>query len=127
MEGLYRELILEHYKYPRYKGTLSHPTVRYTDANPLCGDELTVELMVNGEERIQSCRFHGKGCAISQAAADILCEEVEGKRVEEVLAMTKEEMLELLGIPLGPVRVKCGLLAFKVTKMALMKVKEGKG
>ncbi len=121
MDSIYRENIIEHYQHPDFKGRLDDPTISGRDANPLCGDDLTIELKISSSGLIQQCSFHGKGCSISQASADILLGEVTGKSVEEVMKMTKEEMLELLGIPLGPVRLKCGLLAFKVIKVALIK------
>ncbi|HPR64911.1 MAG TPA: iron-sulfur cluster assembly scaffold protein [Thermoanaerobaculia bacterium] len=121
MDPLYRETIMDHYQHPRHKGELTCPTVRQHDANPLCGDDLTLDLEIDSEGLIRACTFHGHGCAISQAAADMLCAEIMNRPAREILAMSKEEMLGILGIPLGPVRLKCALLAYKILKMALVK------
>jgi nitrogen fixation NifU-like protein len=90
----------------------------------MCGDDITMDILIDSTGTVQDCRFHGHGCAISMAAADILCSEVIGKDAGEVIKMTKENMVELLGIELGPVRIKCGLLAFKTVKMGLIKYKQ---
>lgn len=115
MEDLYRENILDHYKHPRNRGTLEGPDITYEDANPLCGDRIRMDLKVK-DGRIEQIRFSGQGCSISQAAASMLCEAVEGKTLEEAKRISRDEMLELLGIELGPVRLKCGLLALKTLK-----------
>jgi nitrogen fixation NifU-like protein len=117
---LYQESILEHYRNPLHKGTLTAPDFAAEDSNPLCGDELRVEGRVR-DGRLAELRFSGKGCAISQAAADLLIEAVTGKPAEEAAAMTKEQMLGLIGIPLSAVRLKCGLLGLKVFKLGLYK------
>jgi nitrogen fixation NifU-like protein len=114
-EDLYRENILDHYQHPRNKGELANPDIAYEDANPLCGDKLRMEFRIK-DGRIEQVRFSGAGCAISQAAASMLCEEVEGKTLEEVKKLTREDVLEMVGIPLGPVRLKCALLALKTLK-----------
>ena len=121
MNSLYRDVILDHYQNPRFRGELPRCTIREHGANPLCGDDLTIDLLIDEKNRIQECGFHGHGCAISQAAADLLCAEIRGRGVTEIMKMSKEEMLDLLGIALGPVRLKCGLLAFKIVKLALVK------
>jgi nitrogen fixation NifU-like protein len=115
MDDLYRENILEHYKHPRNQGTLEHPDITYEDANPLCGDRIRMDLNVR-DGRIDQIRFSGHGCSISQAAASMLCEAVEGKPLEEVKKIGRDDVLEMLGIELGPVRLKCGLLALKTLK-----------
>jgi nitrogen fixation NifU-like protein len=114
-DDLYRENILEHYKHPRNKGTLEHPDISYEDANPLCGDRIRMDLQVK-DGRIEQIRFSGVGCSISQAAASMLCEAVEGKTLDEAKRLTRDDVLEMLGIELGPVRLKCGLLALKTLK-----------
>jgi nitrogen fixation NifU-like protein len=114
-DDLYRENILEHYKHPRNKGTLEHPDISYEDANPLCGDRIRMDLQVK-DGRIEQIRFSGVGCSISQAAASMLCEAVEGKTLDEAKQLTRDDVLEMLGIELGPVRLKCGLLALKTLK-----------
>lgn len=126
MDPIYRQNILDHYQRPRYRGELEGADACASDANPLCGDEMVLAFQVDrARGRIVKCRFTGHGCSISLAAADILCAWLEGKTLAELAAMDKEEMLSLLGIPLGPVRVKCGLLAFKVAKMALVRYAKG--
>ncbi len=115
MDDLYRENILEHYRHPRNHGTLEHPDVSYEDANPLCGDRIRMDLAIR-DGRIDQIRFSGHGCSISQAAASMLCEAVEGKSLDEVKKLGRDDVLEMLGIELGPVRLKCGLLALKTLK-----------
>jgi len=115
VDDLYRENILDHYKHPRNRGTLDQPDITYEDANPLCGDRIRMDLQVK-EGRIEQIRFSGVGCSISQAAASMLCEAVEGKTLDEVKQLTRDDVLEMLGIELGPVRLKCGLLALKTLK-----------
>jgi len=115
LDDLYRENILEHYKHPRNRGTLEHPDITYEDANPLCGDKIRMDINVK-DGKIADVRFSGQGCSISQAAASMLCEAIEGKPLEEVKQLGRDDMLEMLGIELGPVRLKCGLLALKTLK-----------
>ena len=115
MEDLYRENILDHYKHPRNRGTLEHPDVSYEDANPLCGDKIRMDFNIR-DGKIEAVRFSGSGCSISQAAASMLCEAIEGKPLDEVKKLSRDDVLEMLGIELGPVRLKCGLLALKTLK-----------
>ncbi len=114
-DEFYRENILDHYQHPRHQGTLEHPDITYEDANPLCGDRLRMDFRIE-DGRIADVRFSGAGCSISQASASMLCERIQGRTLEEVKALTKEDMLEMLGIELGPVRLKCALLALKTVK-----------
>lgn len=123
MDDLYRENIIDHYRHPRNKGHLDHPDIHYHDVNPFCGDEITIELKLDGD-RIVEAAFDGKGCAISQASASMLTEEVIGKTLDEVKAMSKDDILEMLGIPIGPVRMKCALLALKVLKAGVWGLEE---
>lgn len=116
MDDLYREYILDHYKNPRYRGTLDPHDISFEDDNPVCGDHIRIDLRVDGDGVITEAAFSGEGCAISQASADILVEHIIGKSLDEVRAMQKEDLLDLLGIDLGPVRLKCALLSFKVLK-----------
>lgn len=116
MDDLYREVIIDRYKNPRMKGTLDPQDYTYEDDNPLCGDRIRVDLRVDDEDRITEALFSGEGCAISQASADLLTESLIGKKLAEVKEMGKEDVLELLGIELGPVRLKCALLSLKVVK-----------
>ena len=117
-QDIYREAILDHSKHPRNKGTLEHPDFTFEDTNPLCGDEIRVDLDVEGD-RVAAVRFSGRGCAISQAAASMLTEMVDGQPVEAVKALTKDDILEELGVPVSPARLKCALLGLKVMKAAL--------
>jgi len=119
MDDFYRELIVEHYKNPAYKGTLDPNDFTYEDENPLCGDHIRVDLRVDDSNVITEAVFSGHGCAISQASADLLMESIIGKPLDEVKNMTKETILDLLGIELGPVRLKCALLSLKVLKAGL--------
>ena len=119
MDDFYRELIVEHYKNPAYKGTLDPNDFTYEDENPLCGDHIRVDLRVDDSNVITEAVYSGHGCAISQASADLLMESIIGKPLDEVKNMTKETVLDLLGIELGPVRLKCALLSLKVLKAGL--------
>ena len=119
MDDLYRELILEHYRNPQNYGTLEAPTFEADGQNPLCGDELHVQVAVDDDDRITDVRFTGQGCAISQASMSILSDEIIGKPLAEVAAMNREDIVELLGIELTPVRLKCALLGLVVVKMGM--------
>ncbi len=115
MEDLYRDNIIDHYQNPRNYGTLEHPDISFEDSNPVCGDEIRMDLKVQ-DGRVVDARFQGHGCSISQASASMLTEEIIGKSLEEVKQIDKQYLLDLLGIPLGPVRLKCALLSLKVLK-----------
>lgn len=120
MSDLYRELILEHAKHPHNAGTLEAPDVSHEEHNPLCGDRVRIDLKVkNGA--IADVRWSGRGCAISQASASLLTDELKGMAVEQAKQFPKEELLELIGIPLekNPVRIKCALLSLKALKAGL--------
>ena len=116
MDDLYRELIIDRYKNPQFKGMVDPHQVAFEDENPLCGDFIRVELQVDNQEVIIKAGFDGHGCAISQASADLLMESLIGMKLIEVKDLTKDFVLELLGIELGPVRLKCALLPLKVVK-----------
>ncbi len=116
MDDLYREVIIERYKSPHFRGELNPHDVSFEDENPLCGDHIRIDLRVNDEERVVEAAFSGHGCAISQASADLLLESVIGKTLAEVKKLTRDDVLELIGIELGPVRLKCALLSLKVLK-----------
>jgi|SRR5689334_7761818 nitrogen fixation protein NifU and related proteins len=118
MDDLYRENILDHYKNPRNSGHLHDPTVTAEGVNPLCGDELSVELLVE-DGVVKDVRYNGRGCAISQAAASMISDAVKGRPVEEVERIGREDVLDELGIPLTPIRLKCALLSVGVLKVAL--------
>lgn len=116
MDDLYRELIVDRYQNPLYRGELDPNDITFEDDNPLCGDHIRIDLRLDKQERVVEAAFNGQGCAISQASADLLLEEVVGKHLDEVKSFNKEDLLELLGIELGPVRLKCALLSLKVLK-----------
>lgn len=115
MDDLYRDYILDHYKNPRNFGELPDATSRYSDNNPLCGDELTIALKVV-DGRVEDVKFTGKGCAISQASASMLTEQVKGKTLDEIKAIDREAVLENLGITISPARIKCAMLSLKTLK-----------
>jgi nitrogen fixation NifU-like protein len=121
-DQLYREVILDHYKNPRSHGLLDAPDAQAEGQNPLCGDEVTVSVRFDGDT-IGEVGFEGRGCAISQAATSMLTELVRGKTADEVARMPKEELLDEIGIPLTPVRLKCAILGLGVLKVALHKAK----
>ncbi len=116
MDDLYREQIIDRYKNPLMRGELDPHDYSYEDDNPLCGDRLRIDLRVDGQGRITEAAFSGTGCAISQASADLLVESVVGKSLDEVKGLGKQDILSMLGIELGPVRLKCALLSLKVLK-----------
>ncbi|MGC8855925.1 MAG: Fe-S cluster assembly sulfur transfer protein SufU [Anaerolineae bacterium] len=116
MDDLYREIIIEHYKNPSYRGSLDPHDISFADNNPLCGDHIQIDLRVSEDGKVTDARFDGHGCAISQASADLLLESIIGKSLEDIKKLTKQDILDMLGIDLGPVRLKCALLSLKVLK-----------
>ncbi|KXK14079.1 MAG: SUF system FeS assembly protein [Chloroflexi bacterium OLB14] len=116
MNDLYREVIIEHYKNPSYRGKLDPHDIAFADNNPLCGDHIEINLRLDENGNVKEAVFDGHGCAISQASADLLMEFIIGKPLEEVKKLNKNSILEMLGIDLGPVRLKCALLSLKVLK-----------
>jgi nitrogen fixation NifU-like protein len=122
-EQMYREVILDHYKAPRNHGILDPNDAVAEGQNPLCGDEVTVSVRFGEGDIIESVGFEGRGCAISQAATSMLTDLVKGRSAQEVAVMQKEELLEEIGIPLSPVRLKCALLGLGVLKVALHRSK----
>lgn len=122
-DDFYRELILDHYKNPRGHGELDPAEARAEGQNPLCGDEVSITVNFNGGDVIEDVRFQGRGCAISQAATSMLMEMVQGRTAGEVAAMPTKELLDEIGIPLTPVRLKCAVLGLGVLKVALHRAK----
>jgi len=116
MDDMYREIIVERYKNPQFRGELDPHDISFEDENPLCGDHIRIDLRLGEDGRVTEAAFSGHGCAISQASADLLLETVIGKTLEELQALGKQDVLDLLGIDLGPVRLKCALLPLKVLK-----------
>src|SRR3989338_3742894 len=110
---MYMENILDQYKNPRNFGIIEHATHKQKENNPLCGDEIEIMLDIKNE-KIEDVKFRGKGCAISMASASMLTQEIKGKTVDEVKKMSREDILDMLGIPVGPVRLKCALLSLEV-------------
>jgi len=116
MDDLYRQVIIERYKTPLFRGELDPHDISFEDENPLCGDHIRIDLRVDDNGKVTEAGFSGHGCAISQASADLLLEAVIGKPLDEVKAISKQDILDMLGIDLGPVRLKCALLPLKVLK-----------
>jgi nitrogen fixation NifU-like protein len=117
--NLYQENILDHYESPYHRGTIDHPDLEFRDLNPLCGDEVCVQARLDDQDQLAEVYFEGKGCVISLAAASMLMEEVEGKSLDEVKQMDRQAMLDLLGIPLTTMRVKCAMLALRTLEKAI--------
>jgi nitrogen fixation NifU-like protein len=116
MDDLYREQIIDRYKNPLHRGVLDPHDISFEDDNPLCGDHIRIDLRLDENNVITDAAFSGEGCSISQASADLLVESILGKSLDEVKKLSKEDVLELIGIDLGPVRLKCALLSLKVLK-----------
>src|SRR2546423_12177228 len=124
LEQMYREVILDHYKSPRGHGLIENADAQAEGQNPLCGDEVTISVKFGADgETIESVGFEGRGCAISQAATSMLTELVQGRTASEVAVLDKDELLEEIGIPLTPVRLKCAVLGLTTLKVALHKAK----
>ena len=119
MDDLYRAYILEHYRDPHNKGDLAHPDRFAAYANPLCGDRLQMGVRLEGD-RVAEVSFNGTGCAISQAAASMLTDEMQDKTLTELAAITKEDVFALLGIEISPARQKCALLAWEVLRKGIL-------
>jgi nitrogen fixation protein NifU and related proteins len=124
MDDMYREVILDHYKNPRGHGVIDDADASAEGMNPLCGDEVAIYVEFGDDgETIDQVKFSGRGCAISQASTSMLMEMVQGRTATEVGELTKDELLEEIGIPLTPIRLKCALLGLGVLKVALHRSK----
>jgi nitrogen fixation NifU-like protein len=118
MDDFYREEILEHYTHPHNYGTLEDPDISHEEANPLCGDRLRFDIELDDDgQTVKKVRFSAVGCAISKASASMLSDMLIGKTLDEIKQLSKEDLLDELGIELGPVRLKCALLSLKVVKV----------
>ena len=118
---LYADNILEHFRHPRGKGDLGTASIVHHESNPSCGDEMTVSIQIE-EEKIKTIKWDGVGCAISQAAMSMLIEELEDLRIDDVFALSKQDIFDLLGVPISLRRTKCALLCLHTVKNALHKV-----
>lgn len=119
-EQIYQENILDHFKNPRNFGRIENASVHHHEYNPLCGDRIEMFLVIGKDKKIVDVKFSGHGCAISQASASMLTEHIKGKPIGEIERLTKEKVLELLGIPLSPVRLKCALLSLDTLKNSII-------
>jgi len=119
VDDLYRDYILEHYRHPHNFGVIEAPDLRWEGANPLCGDRITMMLTVR-DGRIADVAFTGRGCAISQASASLVTDELRGKTLDEAAAMTPDDVLDLLGIEISPARLKCALLSLETLGHAIV-------
>ncbi|MGH2504458.1 MAG: Fe-S cluster assembly sulfur transfer protein SufU [Ktedonobacterales bacterium] len=118
MDDIYRQYILEHYREPRHHGALEHPTLHAGDTNPLCGDRIEMDLDVS-DDHVTDVAFNGRGCAISQATASMLTERIEGATLDELRALTPDDIFEMLGVEIGPARQRCALLSLRVLHQAI--------
>ena len=119
MDDLYRDEILEHYRHPHHFGTLEHPDVVQEGSNPLCGDRLTLMLTIGADGTVEDVAFTGRGCAISQASASMLTDEIKGKSLAEVATTGRQDVLDNLGIEISPARMKCAMLSLETLRSAV--------
>lgn len=117
---MYKENILDHYKNPRNFGKIENASVQHHETNPLCGDELDMYIVIGKGRKIADVKVYPRGCAISIASASMLSEEIKGKDIDELKKLTKENILEMLGIPISPVRLKCALLSLDTLKNSIL-------
>ncbi|HEX2767102.1 MAG TPA: SUF system NifU family Fe-S cluster assembly protein [Candidatus Limnocylindria bacterium] len=121
MDNLYRDFILEHYREPHNRGVLEPHDLHFADSNPTCGDELSMTIRLDeAKQRVVDVAHDGRGCAISQASASILTDELRGMTVDELRNIDPRDVLESLGVPIGPARLKCALLSYKVLQGAVI-------
>lgn len=119
IEMMYQENILDHYKNPRNFGRIKNATVHHHEYNPLCGDQIELFLVIDENKKIVDVKFYGKGCAISQASASMLTENLKGKNISGIRKLVKEDILQMLGVPLSPVRLKCALLSLDTLRNSI--------
>ena len=119
-EGIYRENIIDHYKHPHNHGTIGAADIKQTENNPLCGDVVTVSLKLN-DGKVKDIKFEGHGCAISQAATSMLTDDIKGKTLEEIKKISREDVVNMLGIEIGIVRTKCAVLGLVAIKEGIKK------
>ena len=124
-DGIYRENIIDHYKNPHNKGLIKNADIKFTENNPLCGDVITITMKVKGKN-IEDLKFEGRGCAISQAAASMMTDELKGKALEEASGFTREKVIGMLGIEIGPVRTKCAVLGMVAMKEGIKEFQKNK-
>ena len=121
MDNLYRDFILEHYRAPHNRGVLEPHDLDFADSNPTCGDELSMTIRLDdAKQRVIDVAHDGRGCAISQASASILTDELRGMTVDELRGIDPKDVVEALGVPIGPARLKCALLSYKVLQGAVI-------
>ena len=120
IEQMYQEQILDHYKNPRNAGVIGNATVHHHEKNPLCGDELDVYFLIDDDKNVADVKVQARGCAISTASASMMTDKVKGKNIEEINKMKKDDILEMLGIPISAVRLKCALLSMDTFKNAIV-------
>jgi nitrogen fixation NifU-like protein len=118
-ELIYQENILDHYKNPRNFGKIDKASVHHHEYNPLCGDEIDMFLLIDENKKVVDVKVYPRGCAISVASASMLTEQIKGKILDELKKLTKEDILEMLGIPISPVRLKCALLSLDTLKNSI--------
>jgi nitrogen fixation protein NifU and related proteins len=124
-DSMYMENILDHYKHPHNKGTIENPNIKNEEKNPSCGDQIEVTAKVNKSKEIIEIKFNGHGCAISQASISMITDEAIGKTTEEIIKIQKEDVLELLGVDVVPMRIKCAMLGLRVLQRGILRF-EGK-
>lgn len=125
-DELYQENILDHYKHPRNAGRLEDATLAARELNPSCGDSIELFLKLDGCDRVEDVKFAGRGCAVSQASISMLTERLRGRMLAEVMAIRESDILEMLGVPIGPMRMKCATLSLKTLKTALASPRPGR-
>ena len=125
-EKMYREHILELYKNPSNFGEIKNPTHKHTETNSLCGDEITVQMIIkNG--KVSDVKFNGSGCVISMVSSSLLTDKIKGMKIEDIKKLTKKDMLKLLNIKINPARLKCALLSLDAVKKTLSPLKQNQG